>query len=94
MQFYPDDTDNGVLGVFDSAGTLISHQYLRQAAPFTLSYSYEGVPISYILAGFHDPARLGPLTFEVAPVPEPSTYALLLVGLALLAFMARRRVVR
>ncbi|WP_374049964.1 FxDxF family PEP-CTERM protein [Nitrosomonas sp. sh817] len=29
--------------------------------------------------------------FEVTPVPEPETYAMLLAGLGLVGFMARRR---
>ena len=39
-------------------------------------------------AGFTDPSiQTGPLN----PIPEPETYALLLAGLGLLGFMARRR---
>lgn len=33
----------------------------------------------------------GVLTYEVAPIPEPSEYALMLAGLGMLGFMARRR---
>lgn len=33
----------------------------------------------------------GVLTYEVAPIPEPETYALLLAGLGMLGFMGRRR---
>ncbi len=29
--------------------------------------------------------------FQVSPVPEPETYALMLTGLSLLGFVARRR---
>jgi hypothetical protein len=29
--------------------------------------------------------------YSLAPVPEPETYALMLAGLALIGFMARRR---
>lgn len=31
------------------------------------------------------------LSVEIAPVPEPETYALMLAGLGLIGFMARRR---
>ncbi len=31
------------------------------------------------------------VVFQAAPVPEPSTYAMMLGGLGLLAFMARRK---
>jgi hypothetical protein len=36
-------------------------------------------------------AVIDDLTFTTTPIPEPSTYALLLAGLGLLGFMARRR---
>jgi hypothetical protein len=68
MTYLPDDTDTGVLGVFDSAGNLLSHQYLRSSGTFTLSYTAGETPIAYILAGFHDPGYLGALTFRVKDV--------------------------
>jgi hypothetical protein len=36
----------------------------------------------------------GTLTYTVAPVPEPGTYAMLLAGIAVVGFMTRRRSVR
>jgi hypothetical protein len=36
-------------------------------------------------------AVIDDLTFTTTPIPEPSTYAMLLAGLGLLGFMARRR---
>ena len=44
------------------------------------------------IAGFKDalPVAAGSI-FQVSPVPEPETYALMLAGLSLLGFVARRR---
>jgi hypothetical protein len=42
----------------------------------------------------NNPVNLGGLTFDVATTPEPSSYALMLGGLGLLAFMVRRSVSR
>jgi len=39
--------------------------------------------------GYHGTISVGPVS--VSPVPEPQTYAMLLAGLGLLAFTARRR---
>ena len=33
----------------------------------------------------------GPVVMTVTPIPEPSTYALMLAGLGAVGFMARRR---
>ncbi len=45
---------------------------------------------SYNFAGTNLPV-MDNLSFTTSPVPEPETYAMMLVGLGLLGFMARRR---
>jgi len=40
---------------------------------------------------FNDSVSLGEVAFSVSAVPEPETYAMLLAGLGLLGFAARRR---
>jgi hypothetical protein len=47
--------------------------------------------IDFHSSEYETPAVRPLLTVEVAPVPEPEAYALLLAGLGLVGFMARRR---
>ena len=58
-------------------------------------YGLEGWLLADLVAGFTfvtgDLAMVQTLTLVTAPIPEPETYALLLAGLGLLGFVARRR---
>jgi hypothetical protein len=58
------------------------------AGTYTLQYSATLVKASFLV-----PNVVGSYTsvIQLAPVPEPETYALLLSGLGLLGFMARRK---
>ena len=63
---------------------------------FTLERVDQDNPYIFFVAnGFHpddETQDLGPtLTLATAPVPEPETYAMMLAGLGLLGFVARRR---
>lgn len=88
--FLPNDTDTGVLQVYGPGGVLVGEQIGRDSTPFTLSFSSSGAPYSYILATFADTGKMGLVVYEVATVPEAETYALMLIGLGLVGFMARR----
>ena len=56
--------------------------------------SFTGVGHSFSFTGAGRNIVVDDITFTVAPVPEPETYALLLGGLGLLGLTARRRKVR
>ena len=91
MQFLPDDTDTGVLQVYSAEGTLLGEQVGRDSIPFTLSFNSSSTPFAYILATYADTGNMGLLGYEVASVPEPETYAMMLAGLGLVGAVARRR---
>ena len=51
-----------------------------------------GTPGAYSSSGYHHAFGLYDTSYgSTAPVPEPETYAMMLAGLGLLAFVARRR---
>lgn len=92
MQFLPDDTDSGVLQVYSADNVFLGEQVGRDSNPFTLSLSSSSTPFAYILATFADTGRgIAPLGYEVAAVPEPETWALMLSGLALVGTSSIRR---
>lgn len=92
MQFWPDDTDTGVLQAYSTEGSFLGEVVGRDSSPFTLSLTSSSTPFAYILATYADTGRgITPLGYEVAAVPEPESFVLFISGLGLIGFMARRR---
>ena len=91
VYFLPNDPDTGVLQVYSAEGTLLGEQVGRDSIPFTLSFNTSSTPYAYILASYGDAGYLGHIGYEVAAVPEPETYAMMLTGLGLVGFMTSRR---
>lgn len=92
MQFWPDDTDTGVLQAYSTEGSFLGEVIGRDSSPFTLSLTSSSTPFAYILATYADTGRgITPLGYEVAAVPEPESYVLFISGLGLIGFMTRRR---
>ena len=58
--------------------------FVSVVSPYSLTI---GVAISRASAG----TSTGDLNFQVTPIPEPETYALMMAGLGALGFVARRR---
>ena len=93
---YNADSDLLFLDVYDSSNALLGHTEFFIDASFTgmqtLSLSTPG--ISYAIFGATDAANGSSVyadNFTISAVPEPETYAMLLAGLGLLGFTARRR---
>ncbi|MDO9310599.1 MAG: FxDxF family PEP-CTERM protein [Nitrosomonas sp.] len=90
------DSDLLFLDVYDSSNTLLGHTELFIETTFTgmktLSLSTPG--ISYAIFGATGGANGSSVyadNFTITAIPEPETYAMLLAGLGLLGFTARRR---
>ena len=90
------DSDLLFLEVFDSSDTSLGRTEFFIEASFTgmetLSLSTPG--ISYAIFGAIDAVGGSSVyadNFTITPIPEPETYAMLLAGLGLLGFTARRR---
>jgi hypothetical protein len=90
------DSDLLFLEVFDSSDTSLGRTEFFIEASFegmeTLSLSTPG--ISYAIFGAIDAVNGSSVyadNFTITPIPEPETYAMLLAGLGLLGFTARRR---
>jgi hypothetical protein len=93
---YPGFTEDGVdvtFGGMKTDGTLVTQIF----------HVADGAPQTFSFSGFTDLAYVGWTNdamyhqfdnINVAAVPEPETYAMVLTGLGLLGFMARRRAVR
>lgn len=76
-----------------SEGDATKFQFITNSNPATITtYGNPNVERTVALANFatftYDD---GVLTWQAAPVPEPGTYALLLAGLGVIGFVARRR---
>lgn len=82
-----------------SSGVAHIGPYLSDFLSFGQSVSFTGYKVTYdVLSIAQDPHDYGSLWFiaegdnrSISPIPEPETYAMLLAGLGLLGFMARRR---
>lgn len=93
---YNADSDLLFLDIYDSANNSLGHTELLIPESFigmkTLSLSAPG--IAYAIFGATNAVNGSSVyidNFAVTPVPEPETYAMLLAGLGLLGFAARRR---
>ncbi len=71
--------NNGETAIFQIAG--------GAEGDFNAGSLFAGVHVRSLVNGFSESL----VTVPTAPVPEPSTYALMLAGLGMLGFMARRR---
>ena len=86
------NTATGILQVYSAEGTLLGDQVHRDSAPFVLSFNSSSTPFAYFLATYIDGyERIGEVRYEVAAVPEPETYAMMLAGLGLVGAAVRRR---
>ena len=89
-----DDSTSVTVSLFDSsAGQLASQIWNSSDGARTLTFDTPNV--SKVLFNIADPNRswyrVSDITYSVAAIPEPETYATLLVGLSLVGFVARRR---
>jgi hypothetical protein len=73
----------GALSGAAASGTATG-SFTSAVSPYSLTI---GVAISRSSAG----TSTGDLNFQVTPIPEPETYALMMAGLGALGFVARRR---
>ena len=95
--YSPSDDDEGHLRAYDAANNLLDtdFQLMSEAGPgVTLSVS-SSTAIARVewneTGSFAGAVYWDNLTYEVAAVPEPETYALMALGLAFTGFVARRR---
>ena len=87
---YPNVTNAGI--DFDAAyaNPAFSHSVFTLGAG---TYSISGALAQSVVAADGSPlnASVGAVSLTVAPIPEPSTYAMLLAGLGFVGLLARRR---
>jgi hypothetical protein len=86
FEMQPFETLGGVWTLFT---VNIAAQGVGTSARFAIEYAGNQIDTNYI--GVDTLTIESFPSTEPAPVPEPSTYAMLLGGLGLLGFMARRR---
>ena len=85
--FYDNVLPLDVNGVLFTVGTGSKWNLYKQAGTYhLLTYNAEGLTGRVDVAGTFTTTQL-----NLAPVPEPETYAMMLAGLGLLGVMARRR---
>lgn len=93
--YSPSDDDEPSLYAYDSVGTLLDSDsiLIPGGGPGGTLLVSSLTPIAYVqwneVGSFAGAVYWDNLVY--APVPEPETYAMLLAGLGLLGFMARRR---
>jgi hypothetical protein len=83
-------------GLDDLSGTLTGSIYHFNLGTFSVSTLVDfsqlaGAPVFYGFTAANGLATDGHFVTSAVPVPEPETYAMLLAGLGLLGFVARRR---
>ncbi len=69
VHFLPNDTDTGVLQIYDGRGRLLAEQLARDNVPFTISVNTPNKPIAYALATYGDTGRISTLSFDMPPRP-------------------------
>jgi hypothetical protein len=88
-------TDITVFNAFDSGGNLLQSLTNTTGGVTTISFSASGIARVDALQGRDDFAfGIDQLSFISAAVPEPATWAMMLVGFGAVGFAMRRRNVR
>lgn len=94
---YNGDDDTLVLRIYSASDVLLNSTslYIDRYFSGMKTLSLSAGSIAYAVFGAESPALNGSSiyadNFVFAPVPEPETYAMMLAGLGMLGFVARRR---
>ena len=81
VSYLPNDNDSPVFQAYDAVNNLLADLHVISNTPVSLSHTSSGVPIAYVLATYGDTGRIQSMSYELAPVPEPTTLALMALGL-------------